>query len=207
MLSVNERTVAGRVPTPPTSLIGREGEVAAIRDLLHPPEGHRLVVLTGPGGVGKTRLALSVAAEAANVFADGIASIPLAAIRDSALIIAVIAKAVGVRESGDKPLVEQIAARVADQQRLIVLDNFEHVLDAGPLVGELLASCPRLRVLVTSRARLRLSGEHDFPVPPLTLPDKDGKTARRQDPEPGNRAIGGGRALRCPRGRSTLASH
>jgi predicted ATPase/DNA-binding CsgD family transcriptional regulator len=179
MLSGNQRSLSGRVPTPPTSLIGREREVAAIRELLHPPAGHRLIVLTGPGGVGKTRLALSVAAEAASVFADGVAYVPLAAIRDSALVIAVIAKAVGVRETGDRPLVEQITARVADQQRLFVLDNFEHVLDAGPMVGELLASCPRLR----------LSGEHDFPVPPLTLPDKDGQSASWPDGQTLSREI------------------
>jgi predicted ATPase len=146
MLGVNERTLAGRVPTPLTSLIGRESEVAAIRKLLHAPTGHRLIVLTGPGGVGKTRLALSVAAEAANVFADGVAYIPLASIRDPELVVAVIAKAVGVRETGGKPLAEQIAARVADQQRLFVLDNFEHLLDAGPLLSELLTFCPHLTV-------------------------------------------------------------
>jgi hypothetical protein len=113
MLSVNERTVAGRIPTPPTSLIGREGEVAAIRELLHPPQGHRLVVLTGPGGVGKTRLALLVAAEAANVFADGVDYIHLAPILDPALVAAGIANAVGVRETGSKPLAEQIVAQVS----------------------------------------------------------------------------------------------
>ncbi len=138
-----------------------------------------MLVLTGPGGVGKTRLALTIAAEAANAFADGLAYIPLASIHDPALVAATIAKAVGVRERGDRPLAEQISGQVADQQWLFVLDNFEHLVEAGPLLGELLAACPHLTILATSRARLRLSGEHDFPVPPLPLPSEDGNTARR----------------------------
>jgi predicted ATPase/DNA-binding CsgD family transcriptional regulator len=173
-LSGHESAVPGRVPTPPTSLIGRERQVATLLELLRPPQGHRLIVLTGPGGVGKTRLALDVAAKAAWLFADGVAYIPLASIRDHALVAGAIAKAVGVRERGGKPLAEQIAARVGDQNWLFVIDNFEHVVDAGPLLGELLASCPRLTILVTSRARLRLSGEHDVPVPPLELPSEGG---------------------------------
>jgi predicted ATPase/DNA-binding CsgD family transcriptional regulator len=175
-LSGRESAVPGRVPTPLTSLIGREREVATIQELLRAPEGRRLIVLTGPGGVGKTRLALAIAAKAARLFADGVAYIPLASIRDPALVAGAIAKAVGVRERGSQPLAEQIVARVGDQDRLFVLDNFEHIVDAGPLLGELLTCCPRLTVLVTSRARLRLSGEHDFPVPPLALPVGDGQT-------------------------------
>ena len=151
-------------------------------------EGHRLVVLTGPGGVGKTRLAVAVAATAASVFADGVAYVPLAPIRDPALVAAAIVRAVGVRETGDNPLAELIAARVADQQRLVVLDNFEQLVEAGSLLGGLLASCPHLTFLVTSRARLRLSGEHDFAVPPLSLPRVEASSVREEEqPDAGRR--------------------
>jgi excisionase family DNA binding protein len=162
--------VTSRVPVPPSRLIGRQREVAAFQKLLRSPDGPRLLVLTGPGGVGKTRLAMEIASAATNDFADGVVFISLASIRDPALVTATIAKAVGVRERGDGSLEEQIAARLAAKRLLLVLDNFEHLVAAGPVVAELLASCPRLTCLVTSRDRLRLSGEHVFPVSPLALP-------------------------------------
>jgi excisionase family DNA binding protein len=161
---------ANSLPSPATPLIGRQHEVAEIVDLLHATGGPRLVVLTGPGGVGKSRLAVEVAAAAADAFADRFAFVSLAPIRDPALVALTIAKSVGVRETRDKTLEDQIGARLAAKHQLLVFDNFEHLIEAGPLLGELLASCPRLTILVTSRERLRLSGEHVFPVLPLPVP-------------------------------------
>jgi predicted ATPase/DNA-binding XRE family transcriptional regulator len=160
-------------PIPPTSLVGREHELAVACALLRRPEGTaraRLVTLTGPGGVGKTRLALAIAAELATDFDDGVIWVDLGPIRDPGLVPAAVARALGVRETGDKPLAEMLVTAVARRHLLLVLDNLEHLLPAAPLVAELLAAGPRLAVLTTSRARLRLRGERELPVPPLALP-------------------------------------
>jgi predicted ATPase/class 3 adenylate cyclase len=158
------------LPVQPTPLLGREKEVTATREMLGREEG-RLVTLTGPGGTGKTRLGLQVAAELLDLFADGVFFINLAPIRDPSLIASAIAPPLGLQDAGDRPLAERLQEHLRHKQLLLLLDNFEHLLPAAPLVAELLAGCPRLKVLVTSRAALHLRGEKEFPVPPLSLPD------------------------------------
>jgi predicted ATPase/DNA-binding CsgD family transcriptional regulator len=163
---------AAPFPTPLTALVGREREVATLTDLLLRPD-IRLLTLVGPGGVGKTRLALAVAAAAEAEFTDGAVFVALAAVPEPALVAAAIAQALGVREVGGRPLAETLISALRTKHLLLVLDNLEHVLEATPLIAELLVACPSLSVLATSRAVLRISGEHDFPVPPLALPDAE----------------------------------
>ena len=158
------------LPAALTRFIGREREVAAVADLLRQHDV-RLVALTGPGGVGKTRLALRVAEAIGEDFADGVAFVPLASVRGPDLVLPAIARVLGVREPADRPLAANLAAALRDRVLLLVLDNFEHLVGAANELADLLASCPRLTILVTSRASLRLSGEHRFPTPPLALPD------------------------------------
>jgi predicted ATPase/DNA-binding CsgD family transcriptional regulator len=157
-------------PVPLSALIGREQEVRAICDLLSHPEV-RLLTITGTGGVGKTRLALEVAGVSRADFADGTCFVPLAPVSDSARVMAAIAQALGLWEVAALPPQEQVQTALYERHLLLLLDNFEQVVKGAPQLASLLASCPGLRLLVTSRAALHLSGEHEFPLSPLAVPN------------------------------------
>jgi predicted ATPase len=157
------------LPSPPSSLVGRQREVEALIDLLTSGRA-RLVTLTGPGGTGKSRLAIEAGSRLLRHFSDGVFFVELAAIREPDQVISEVARALGVAERGSRGLEEELAGHLESKHLLLVLDNFEQILEAGPAVARLLQASPRLAVVVTSRAPLRLRGEHEFPVPPLGLP-------------------------------------
>ena len=160
------------LPVPLTPLVGREDELAGILTLQR-DEGVRLITLTGPGGVVKTRLAIRAAELAAPDFRDGVVFAELASLADPALVIPALAHACGLRETGDRPVAARLADWLLVLDLLLVLDNMEHLLAAAPEISALLGAAPGLRVLATSRVVLRLSGEQDFPVPPLPVPGDD----------------------------------
>lgn len=160
------------LPLPRTPMFGREMEVAAAGDLLL-GDNVPIVTLTGPGGVGKTRLALQLAAQVREEFRDGVAWVALAPIREPELVFATIALTLGIRASGDNSPAEQLTASLRDRQFLLALDNFEQVLAAAPLLAALVGACQSLKVLVTSRAAHCVSGEHTFAVAPLEVPPPD----------------------------------
>ncbi len=158
-----------RLPVPPNPLIGREHAVRELTALLC-REDVRLVTLTGPGGVGKTRVALAVADAITGAFPDGVIFIPLAAIVDPLLVSPTIAATLGIRAGADETDLQALQVALRDRELLLVLDNCEQVLGAAPAVADLLAACPGLTVLATSRSVLRLRGEREVAVPPLGLP-------------------------------------
>ncbi len=158
------------VPATLTSFIGREQEVAAICTQLKRAD-IRLITLLGPGGVGKSRICIQVAREMRNQFVDGVCFISLGTVKEPALVIPTIARELGIQESGKLPLGELVKRTLRDKQLLLLLDSFEQIMSEASFVEELLACCPDLKVLVTSRAVLHLQAEYEFPVSPLALPD------------------------------------
>jgi predicted ATPase/class 3 adenylate cyclase/Tfp pilus assembly protein PilF len=158
------------LPAQATPFIGRDSEIRAAKEQLA-SANVRLLTLSGVGGTGKTRLALQVAADMVDDFEHGVFFVPLAPLSDPGLVLQAIAQTFGVRERAGRPLKEQLQDHLRDKQILLVLDNFEQVIDAASLVSDLLTVAPRLKVLVTSREVLRLYGESNYPVPPLSVPD------------------------------------
>jgi diguanylate cyclase (GGDEF)-like protein len=167
-----------RLPAMLTTLIGREVEITRVAELL---TGPRLVTLLGPGGIGKTRLALAVANAIVDEFDEGAVFVPLTEATNATLVATAIAQILEVAEVPGEPLTDTVLNHLADRNLLLVLDNLEQVLSAAPFVAKLLVAAPGIRILATSRERLRLSGEQLFPVVPLALPDLTQLSARTQD--------------------------
>ncbi len=168
----DELLLGSQLPVPRTPLLGREREVAAIRQLLLDP-AVRLVTLTGAGGSGKTRLGLEICRELSAPFAGRVHFVGLGSISDTLMVPAAIAEAVGIRETGGRPFVQLLKEYLRECKTapvLLLLDNLEHLLSASEFIVELIDASQNLKVLATSRAPLRLYGEHEFPVPPLALP-------------------------------------
>ncbi|HEX2293934.1 MAG TPA: tetratricopeptide repeat protein [Actinomycetota bacterium] len=158
-----------RLPVHLTPFVGRSREVGEVATLLVEPST-RLVTLSGPGGIGKSRLAFEVARAVADEFADGVAVIPLSAVADPHLVVPAIARALDVKESAERTLVENVRELLRTKEMLLLLDNFEHLVSAAHVLARILEACPQVKLLVTSRAVLFVRGELEYRVPPLTLP-------------------------------------
>ncbi|MFS8102642.1 diguanylate cyclase [Lentzea alba] len=167
-----------RLPAAVSSLVGRARDVSRMADLL---SERRLVTLTGAGGIGKTRLALAVAGAVADEFADGAVFVSLAEATTTEMVVSAVAAVLEVPEGTNEPLTDAVIRALSELELLLVLDNFEHVLSAGSFVSALLAAAPGVRVLTTTRQRLRLSGEQVYPVPPLPVPDLDRLPSRPEE--------------------------
>jgi predicted ATPase/class 3 adenylate cyclase len=159
------------LPVPRTSFVGRDREVGRVKDLL---KGPGLLTLTGPGGGGKTRLALEAARELLDAYPDGVFFVELAPVTDHRLVPSTIADSIGVKAEGRRPVLDTLRDQVRDREMLLVLDNFEQVVEGARVVGDLLDAAPRMRILVTSREPLHVAGEQELPVPPLALPETEG---------------------------------
>jgi class 3 adenylate cyclase len=160
--------VPNNLPKRVTTFLGREREITEVEELL---ERSRLLTLSGPGGTGKTRLSLEVAARSLARYPDGVYFVELASITDPDLVLPTIAMALGLPDRGGRPSLDRVVDYVGDQRMLLVLDNFEQVVDAAAAVADLLEACPNVTFLVSSRIVLRISGEQEYLVPPLGLPD------------------------------------
>jgi non-specific serine/threonine protein kinase len=167
---MNRHTYSPLLPEQPTRLLGRASELETIRQRLVAGEA-RLLTLTGPAGVGKTRLALAAASEVADCFRDGVTLVDLAPVRDPSLVLSTLARALGITDLDAPPLAQRLQQFLGDQERLLVLDNFEQVLPAAAALADLLACCPQLRLLVTSRVPLHLRWERTLRIAPLPVPD------------------------------------
>jgi predicted ATPase len=159
------------LPSHPTPLLGRDDEVAVVCALLR-RDDVRLVTLTGPGGIGETRLSFQVAAGLLDDFADGVWFVRLSALMDPALVLPTVAQTLGLREQGGMPFFEVLREHLRERRLLLVLDNFEQLVAAAPGVAALMEEAPSVKVLITSRVTLRLRGERDYPLAPLPLPDR-----------------------------------
>lgn len=169
-LPIDQIAAPSRLPIPLTSFVGRTDELALARSLLQSGD-HRLLTLTGPGGIGKTRLAIEIASHIGAGYSDGVCFVSLAAVQHYSMVIPAIASALGLRELDIETAPEAVVALLGRSNLLLVIDNLEHVLGAAPSLTLLLTQCPHLKIIATSRNLLRVEGEQAIPVPVLALPN------------------------------------